>query len=146
MALRHVFRRGHAQRRHFLFGQVVGNRQRFEGGERPDHAMDAVLFDQFLGLGSRGRGNAGGVGDDQLDLAARKRVVALLQKHRERELHIDAAGSQRPGLGRQQSDADRPAALCKDQAGNSQAGDTCAGDAADKMPPRYRHVILPGMV
>jgi hypothetical protein len=105
--------------------------------------MDVVLFDQFLRLGSRCRGNAGSVGDDQFDLAARKRIVAFLQKHVEGQLHIDAARSQWPGLGRQQSNADRPAALCKNQAGSRHAGDTGAGDASDKMPSRYRHAILP---
>ena len=70
MPLRHVFGRGNAKRRHLLFGEIVGDRERLEGGERADDAMDVVLLDQFLRLGARGGGNAGGVGDDQLDLAA----------------------------------------------------------------------------
>ena len=113
MPLRHVLGRGDAERRHFLFGEIVGDRERLEGGERADDAMDVVLFDQLLRLGARGGGNAGGVGDDQLDLAAGERVVALLQEHRQRQLHVDAAGGQRAGLGRQHADADRAAVLRK---------------------------------
>ena len=143
MPLRHVLGRRDAERRHLLFGQIVGDRERLEGGQRADHAMDVVLFDQFLRLGARGCGNAGGVGDDQLDLAAGERVVAFLQEHRQRELHVDAAGGERPGLGRQQADADRSAVLRQDDSGRRQAGDTRAGNAADKLPSRYRHGILP---
>jgi hypothetical protein len=145
VTLRHVLRRGNAQRRHLLLGQIIGNRQRLEGGERSDQAMDVVLFDQFLRLGARGGGNAGGIGDDQFDLAAGQRVVALLQEHVERKLHVDAARSQRSGLGRQQANADRSGALSENQVRGRHAGDTCAGDAAYKMPSRDRHFILPGL-
>ena len=106
-----------AERRDFLFADVVGDRQRLEGGERTDHALDVVLLHQFLRLGARGCRHAGRVGDDQLDLASGQRVVALLQEHRQREFHVDAARGQRPGLGRQQADADRSAVLGKDEMG-----------------------------
>jgi hypothetical protein len=143
MPLRHVLGRGDAERRHLLFRQIVGDRQRLEGGQRADQAMDVVLLDQLLSLGAGGRGNAGGVGNDQLDLAAGEGVVARLQEHGEGEIHVDAAGGQRPGLGREQADADRAAVLRQDDPGRRQAGDPRAGDAADKLPSRYRHGILP---
>jgi hypothetical protein len=91
--------------------------------------MDIVLFNQLLRLGARSCGSAGRVCDNQLDLAARERVVAFLQKHRHGKFHVDAAGGQRSGLGRQQTDADRSAILGKGEIGRRHAGDTCAGNA-----------------
>jgi hypothetical protein len=129
VSLRHVLRRRDAKGGDFLFGEVVGDRQRLESGERANDAMGVVLFDQFLRLGARSGGDAGRVGDDQFDLAAGQRVAALLQEHRQGEVHIDAAGGQRSGLGRQQADADRSAILGKGEMRSRHAGDTCARNA-----------------
>ena len=127
MALRHVLGGGDAQRRHFLLRQIVGDRQRLEGRERSNDAVDIVFFDQLLRLGSRGRGNAGGVGDDQFDLAAGERVVALLQEHGQCEFHVDAAGGERAGLGRQQADTDRSAVLGQRQSRRNHTRNAGAG-------------------
>ena len=107
MTLGHVLGGRDGQRRGFGLADVVVDRQRLEGGERADQAMDIVALDQLLRLGARGRGNAGRVGDDQFDLAAGELVVALLQIHHERALHVDAARGQRSGLHGQKPDADR---------------------------------------
>ncbi len=129
MPLRHVLSRRDAERRNFLLGEIVRDRKRLERGERANDAVNVILFDQLLRLGARGGRSAGGVCDNQLDLAAREYVIALLQEHRHGKFHVDAAGGQRSGLGRQQADADRSAILGKDQIGARQAGDTCAGNA-----------------
>ncbi len=132
MALRHVLGSGDAQRRHFLFRQIVGDRERLEGRERADNGVDIVFFDQLLRLGSRGRGNAGGVGHDQFDLAARQRVVAVLQEHRQCEFHVDPAGGERAGLGRQQADTDRSAGLGQRQSRRNHTRNAGAGRGADE--------------
>src|SRR5260370_17436297 len=69
--------------------------------------MDIGLFHHFLGLGwSRSR-NARGIRCYQLDLSTGHHVVALLQEHDERALHIYAARGEGTGLDRQQADTDR---------------------------------------
>ena len=92
MPLRHVLRRGDADGGYLLFREIVGDCQRLEGGERADDAMDIVLFNQLLRLGARRRRSAGRVCNNQLDLAARERIVAFLHKHRQGKFHVDAAG------------------------------------------------------
>jgi hypothetical protein len=132
----HVLRGGHAKGRHLLFVEVIGDRQRLEGGEWADDAMDVVLLDQFLRFAARGCRCAGRVGHDRLDLAAGDGVVAFLEEHGQGEIHVDAAGGQRPGLGGQHADADRSAVLGTNRIAHRQAGDTRAGNAADKLPSR----------
>src|SRR5262245_32036669 len=101
--------------------------------------MNIVLLDQFLRLAAGGRGTAGRVSDDQFDLSACQRVLALLQEHRQREVHIDAAGGEGAGLGGEQTDTNWFAALCGDNIGGGQTGNTRAGNAADELSSRYRH-------
>src|SRR5262249_23975049 len=110
--------------------------QRLEGCERTDDTVNVVLLDQLLRLGTRGGGNACGVGYDQFDPAPCKRVVALLQKHRQRKFHLDAAGGERSGLGRQKADADRSGVLRERETGSRQAGDTRAGNTRYKLSSR----------
>ncbi len=88
-------------------GDVVGDRQQFERGERTEDHIDVVALDQFLRLGLGARGIAAGVADHQLDLAAGQHVVAILQEQIGALLHLDAALRQRTGLHREQADADR---------------------------------------
>jgi hypothetical protein len=146
VTLRHVLGGSDAQRRHFLFRQIIGDRERLEGRERTDDAVDVVFLDQFLRLGPRGGGNAGRVGNDQFDLAARKCIVAFLQEHRQREFHVDPAGSERAGLGRQQADADRSAALGQCQSRSNHTRNAGAGRGADELSSRYRHFPSSGDV
>ncbi len=129
VSLRHVLCRGDPKGRHFLFFKVVRDRKSLEGGERANDAVDVILFNQLLRFGARGGRSAGGVSDDQLDLAARECVVALFQEHRHAKFHVDTAGGERSGLDRQHADADWTAILGKDEMGCGHAGDTCAGDA-----------------
>ena len=105
MTLRHVLGRSDTKRRNFLFGEVVGNRQRLKGRERTDDAMDVIFLDQLLRLGPCGRRNTGRVGDDEFDLSACQRIFPFLQKHRQRQIHVDAARGERACLGGQQPDA-----------------------------------------
>jgi len=144
MTLRHVLGRSDAKRRNFLFGEVVSDRQRLEGSERTDDAMDVVFLDQLLRLGPCGRRNTGRVGDDQIDLAARQRIFPFLQKHRQRQIHVDAARGEGACLCGQQPDPNRVVALRGEgKAGRRDFGDPRAGDAADKLSSRYLHWILP---
>ena len=113
--LRHVLCRGNAKRRHLLFREIISDRQCFESSERSNDAMHIVLFDQLLRLGPCGCRDAGGIGDDQFDLTPSERVLARLEKHCQRKVHIDAAGRQRAGLGREQADADRFATLGREE-------------------------------
>src|SRR5258708_20675546 len=144
MPLRHVLRRGDTEGGYFLLSKIVGDRKRLEGGEGADDAVDIVLFDQLLSLGAGGGGNAGRIRDNQLDLAARERVLALLQEHRQGKLHVDAARGPRSALGPHQANADSIALLGKNDMASRHLGDTYARNAADKLPSRYRHWILPG--
>ena len=69
--------------------------------------MHLVALDELLGLGLRARGIATGVGEDELDLAAGERVVALLQEKLDALLHLLAAGGERAGAHREEADAER---------------------------------------
>jgi len=111
LALRHVFRRRHRQRQQLLLPDVVVRRESLGGGERPDHDLDVLPFHELLDLGARLRRHAARIADEQLDLAAGERAVALAQVHDQRALHVDAARSQGSCLNGHQSQADRPC-LC----------------------------------
>ena len=63
----------------FCSRDVVGDREQFEGGERPEDGVDLVALDQFLRLGLGAGRVAAGVGGDELDLAAGEGVVLFLQ-------------------------------------------------------------------
>ena len=92
---------------HLRLRGVVGDGEELEGGERPDDQVDAVALDQLLRLGLGARGVAARVADDQLRLAAGERVVPVLEEADHALLHLDAALGERPGLHREQADADR---------------------------------------
>jgi len=115
--LRHVLSRGDANRGYLLFREIVGDRQRLEGGERANNAMDIIFLDSFLRLGACSRRSAGRVRNNQLDLAARKRCFRVPSETSSSKFHVDAAGGQRSGFGGQQTDPDRSAILGKDEIG-----------------------------
>ena len=90
-----------------MLGDVVGDRQELEGGERADDEIDVVAFDQLLRLGLGAGRVAAGIADHQLGLAAGELVVAMLEEQVDALLHLDAALRERPGLHREEADLDR---------------------------------------
>src|SRR3984957_4335601 len=106
-SLSHILRGGNRERRNLHLANIIIDRQCLERRERSNQAMDLVLFHHFLSLATRRRRDTPGIPRHQLDLPTRHRVVALLQEHIERTLHIDAAGSERSGLYSQKTDTDR---------------------------------------
>ena len=88
-------------------GDVVGDGEQFERGERAEDHVDLVALDQFLRLGLGAGGIAAGIGGDQFDRPSGDLIAAVLQEQRDALLHLDAALRERSGLHRQQPDADR---------------------------------------
>src|SRR5260370_24496771 len=68
--------------------------------------MEIGVFHHFRVLGPSRSRNARGIRCYQLDLSTGHHVVALLQEHDERALHIYAARGEGTGLDRQQADTD----------------------------------------
>ena len=66
--------------RHPRVFDVIVDGQGFERRQRTDDHMDLVAFDQLLRLGLRSGRVAACVGNDELDLPSRNRIVALLEK------------------------------------------------------------------
>jgi hypothetical protein len=69
--------------------------------------MDSILFDHLLVL-MRAVAGTPAVSATISSTLLPASVFALLQKHRQGTFRVDAAGGQRPGFGRQQTDADCP--------------------------------------
>jgi hypothetical protein len=90
--------------RRFVIANVVRNGEQLEGGERAEYDVHVIALDDLLRLVlGTGRATAS-VGRDQLDLAARERVVLLLQKGCDALLQLDAALRERTGFDGQQTD------------------------------------------
>ena len=121
LALGHVFGGSHREGRDLLLGDVVVDRQRLEGSQRPDQHMNFVFLDQFLGLGASSGRHTTGIGHDQFDLAPGQGVVALFQVHDQGAFHVDAARRQGSGLDRDQANAHGAFGLGLDDGGH--AGD-----------------------
>ncbi len=81
-----------------MFREITDRREQFEGGERSEHDVDVIAFDQFLGLVLGARRVAAGIGDDQLDLAARNGEILVLEKGGDAFLGVNSAGCKRSGL------------------------------------------------
>jgi hypothetical protein len=146
VTLGHVLCGGHAKRWYFLFRKIINNGQRLEGCQRANYAMDLVSLDQLLSLGPRRRRDAGGICHDQINFATREVVIAFLQEHRQRKVHVDATRGKRTSLCRQQTDANGLAALGEHATGDRQMSDTRASNAANESSSRYRHWILPELI
>ncbi len=69
--------------------------------------MHLVALNELLRLGLRSDRVAAGVGDDELDLSSRKRVVALLEESLDALFHLPPAGGKRAGADREKADAYR---------------------------------------
>ena len=90
-------RRGRRDQRHFRLQHVIVDRERLEGGERPDDHVDLFALDELLGFRLCESGLPGRVGEDDVDLASCEGVVALLQEQVDAFLHLPAARGERPG-------------------------------------------------
>ena len=97
LLLREVVLRGGCRRdqRHPRIADVLVDRERFKRRKRPDDHMHLVTLDQLLRFAFRQRRLAGGIGDEKLDLAPGKQVVALLEKQRDAFFHLLAARRER---------------------------------------------------
>ena len=108
-ALGEVVGAGEAERRRLVLADIVGDRQKLEGGERTEDDVDLIALDQFLRLGLGAGRLAAGIGGEELDLAAGHLVVVLLQPGEHALLHLDAALRQAAGLDREQAELERRA-------------------------------------
>jgi hypothetical protein len=78
MPLRQILGAAKAHSRHLMFAKIVLDREPFEGREGPHDEVDFVALGQFDCLGLRGRRYARSIGDDKLNLSARKRGILIL--------------------------------------------------------------------
>ena len=113
-------RRGRRDQRHLRLQDVIVDRQRLEGRERSDDDVHPVALDQLLRLALGERRLPGGVREDDLDLAAGERVVALFQQQADAFLHLPAARRERSGAHGEEADAQR-FLLCIDRRGEQKA-------------------------
>jgi hypothetical protein len=83
---------------------------------------------------------AAGVGDDQLDLAAGDRVVALLEEEQDPLLHLLAAGGERAAAHGEEADPDR-LALGEGRRGDGERRGRGEGGQAGE-PHEHRECLL----
>src|ERR1700730_18643656 len=86
---------------------VIVDCQCFKRRQRADDHMHFAALDQLLRLGLGSDRVAAGVGDNELDLSSRKRVVALLEESLDALFHLPATGGERAGADREKADAYR---------------------------------------
>jgi hypothetical protein len=120
------------KRRDLRLLDVIVDRQRLEGGERSDEAIDIILLDELLRLGACCCRHTGCIGDDQINFAPAERAIALFEVHDERSLHVEAAGGEWPGLHRKKPDANGIAAL-RPRSRHGHAGGCACDGAIDKF-------------
>jgi hypothetical protein len=108
LLLREVLLRGRGRRdeRHLGIADVVVDRERLEGRQRPDDHVHVVLLDELLRLRLRLRRRSRRVREEDLDLAPGDGVVALLEEQVDAVLHLLAARGERAGAHGEEAEAD----------------------------------------
>ena len=86
---------------------LVIDGERFERRQRTEHDMHLVALNQLLQLGLGDSRRSRGIDRVELDLAAGKQVVLLLQKLQQTGFHLQPDRGERSGLGGHEADADR---------------------------------------
>src|SRR5262249_25183785 len=103
LALGQIVCRREAERRHFLFADVVVDGVELKGGERAEDDVDFVALDELLRLGLGAGRIAAGIGRKEINFAAANRVVLFFQISEYALLHLNAALLERAGFYRKQA-------------------------------------------